>query len=86
MGISSEPRERLRSLVGNRLNEATQSGRRLPFGGAPARVIARALQPRADAPQPVQPRSEPSLGSVFSSKPDRAMYSGGRQMQKGWWP
>lgn len=45
-----------------------------------------AVQQPSQQPQPVEPRSEPALGSMFSSKPDRAMYGNGRQMQKGWWP
>lgn len=45
-----------------------------------------AFRQRETQPQPAQPRSDPALGSMFSSKPNRSMYGGGRQMQKGWWP
>lgn len=91
-GDGRNGRDVLRAAVGRGVNDALQSGRRLPFGGAPARAVARALQPSTQpTTQPVRPeqpqaRTEPSLGAMFSPSQTRPNYGNGRQMQKGWWP
>lgn len=80
--------ELIRERARNGLANANPRGGMLGAGLRMAQQMGafRQQQRQPDPAQPAQPRSEPALGSMFSSKPDRAMYGSGRQMQKGWWP
>lgn len=79
MSVRDAIRDRRQSAIGNM---ASRGG----MAGMLGRVVDRVRPESVVSPQPVQPRNEPSLGAMFSSKPNRSMYGGGRQMQKGWWP